>query len=98
MSQRRKFSSSFKAKVALEAIRETSTLVEISRKHKLQAAQVSSWKKEALDSMSSLFVDKRKKDMEIKEVEARCEDLYSAVGKLTMERDWLKKKSTELGL
>ena len=98
MSQRRKFSSEFKAKVALEAIREDSTLAEVAQKHKIQATQVSAWKKEALESLSDIFKDKRKKNEDIKEIESRNDELYKVVGQLTMERDWLKKKSKELGL
>jgi transposase-like protein len=98
MSQRRKFTSEFKAKVALEAIRESNTLAEIAQKHKLQATQVSAWKKEALDSMSEIFKDKRRINDEIKDIETKNDELYKVVGQLTMERNWLKKKSKELGL
>lgn len=98
MSQRRKFTSEFKAKVALEAIRETITLAEIAQKHKVQSTQVSAWKKEALGLMNEIFKDKRKTNEELVEIKSRNNDLYKVVGELTMERNWLKKKSKELGL
>jgi len=59
---------------------------------------VSAWKKEAAESMSMLFQDKRRKDKDLKAFEEREKCLHEKVGILTMERDWLKKKSMDLGL
>lgn len=52
---RRKFSSEFKAKVALEALKEKSSLEELAKKYELHPVQISTWKKEANDRMSLLF-------------------------------------------
>ena len=98
MSQRRNFSAEFKAKVALEALREQSTMAEIANKYDLHQNQVTTWKKEVVESMSELFVDKRKKDSNLKEAESQIDDLHKKVGQLTMERDFLKKISEKLGL
>jgi transposase len=98
MSQRRKFSADFKGKVALEAIREQSTLAEIANKYNLHQNQVSAWKKEALESMTSLFKDKRRKDEDLTEAKSEIDNLHKKVGQLTMERDFLKKISENLGL
>ena len=98
MSQRRNFSTEFKAKVALEALREQSTMAEIANKYDLHQNQVTTWKKEVVESMSELFVDKRKKDSNLKEAESQIDDLHKKVGQLTMERDFLKKISEKLGL
>ena len=54
MSQRRKFGADLKAKVALEAMREQQTLAEIATKYKLHQNQVSAWKKDAIDAMSTI--------------------------------------------
>ena len=43
--QKRKFSSDFKAKVAIEAIKEHLTIEEISKKYDLHPSQVNNWKK-----------------------------------------------------
>jgi transposase len=91
MSKRRKFTAEFKGKVALEALRESSTLSEIANKYDLHQNQVSTWKKDAMASLSHLFADKRVKDDRLKEVEVQVDDLHRKVGQLKMERDWLKK-------
>jgi len=96
MSQRRKFGADLKAKVALEAMREQQTLAEIATKYKLHQNQVSAWKKDAIDAMSTIFHDKRRKDTSLAEAETQINELQRMVGQLTMERDWLKKKSIQL--
>jgi len=52
---RRKFSADFKAKVALEAIRERHTVEELARKHELHPTQINSWKKEFLSKAAAVF-------------------------------------------
>jgi len=87
---RRKFSPDFKAKVALEAIRERHTVEELARKHELHPTQINTWKKEFLSKAAAVFsgpdpeVDAQK--------EADTEKLYAKIGQLEMENDWLKKK------
>lgn len=85
--ERRKFSSSFKAKVAIEAIKEVSTIQELASKYEIHANQISLWKKEFLDNANSVFENKRieKKD------ESKEKVLYSKIGELQIEIDFLKK-------
>ncbi len=52
---RRKFTSSFKTKVVLEAIKERSSLAELAQKYELQPTQISAWKKDFLESASDVF-------------------------------------------
>lgn len=98
MPKRRSFSAEFKAKVALEALREQSTLAEIAQKYELHQNQISAWKKEALEDISSIFTDKRRKDDDLKDAQQNIDELHKKVGQLTMERDFLKKISENLGL
>ncbi|MGJ1194608.1 MULTISPECIES: transposase [unclassified Sphingobacterium] len=42
---RRKFSASFKAKVAIEAIKEQQTIHELASKYEVQATQINTWKR-----------------------------------------------------
>jgi transposase-like protein len=56
---RRKFSSEFKAKVALEATKEQMTLVELSKKFDINPVVISRWKAEFLANISSVFNEKQ---------------------------------------
>lgn len=89
--QRKNFSAEFKSKVALEAIKEQTTLNEIAAKYQVFPRQVCAWKKELLDGVGNLFVDKRKR--ESKPDEDLVPQLYQQIGQLKVEVDWLKKKS-----
>lgn len=93
--KRRSFGASFKAKVALAAVRGDKTTAELASKFGVHANQISSWKKQLLEGVAELFADgrSRKKD----ESAAAEEELYEQIGRLKMEIEWLKKKSAELG-
>ena len=86
MTKRRNFSDKFKATVALEALRGDKTVQEISAKRQLHPAQVSTWKRQAMEGIASLFSDKAKQtennDGEIKELRAK-------IGQLAVENDFL---------
>ncbi len=90
-SKRKHFSGEFKAKVAVEAIRGVKTVNEIGQEFGVHPTQVGLWKKELLEQASGLFDVKRGP----KQVDpsASPERLYSEIGRLKMELDWLKKKS-----
>ena len=55
MKKRKNHSADFKARVALEAIREELTLSELAKNYGVHANQISTWKRAALDNMSSAF-------------------------------------------
>jgi transposase-like protein len=87
---RKKYGADFKAKVALEAIKEQRTLNEIASEFGVHPNQVGQWKKEALESFTRLFTDlKHSPDVQN---EKEKEQLYGQIGKLKVELDWLKKK------
>ena len=81
----------FKAKVGLEAVRGVKTINEIGLEYGVHPGQVNLWKKEILEQARTLFEGKRGP----KPVAAHQEPdlLYSEIGKLKVELDWLKKKS-----
>lgn len=88
--KRRSFTKEFKAKVALEALRERDTLQEIARKYELHPNQIVGWKNQLKENMGALF--SRKKDPAQADLAAENARLYEEIGRLKMERDWLKKK------
>lgn len=52
---RRKFSPEFKARVALEAIKEQYTLAELSKKFEVSGVMILRWKKEFLINSAAAF-------------------------------------------
>jgi len=92
---RGKFTSEFKAKVVLDALKERSTLAELAKKYELHPNQISKWKQEFVENSSKIFdTGKSLKEEETVDVES----LYSKIGKLEMERDFLKKNLKKLNL
>ena len=81
----------FKAKVALEALRGVKTINEIGQEYGVHPITVGHWKKELQEQAKTLFEGKRGP----KPIAAHREPelLYSEIGKLKVELDWLKKKS-----
>lgn len=53
--KRRSFSSTFKARVALDAVRGLKTVSKLAKQHKIHPTQVNLWKKQLLDGAESLF-------------------------------------------
>jgi transposase-like protein len=95
---RKHYSAEFKARVALEAIRGERTISEIASTHSVHPNQVTQWKKLLEGEASALFGDKRVKDVCAAADQAAVQDrLYRQIGELTMELDWLKKKSGVAG-
>lgn len=84
---RRKFSGAFKAKLALEALKERMTLQELASKYEVHPNQISGWKKEFLDKSSIVFETKGNKDSDDQEKEA----LYNKIGHMQVQIDFLKK-------
>lgn len=89
--KRKIFSGEFKAKIALEAIRGLKTVNEIAQNFGVHPTQVGLWKKELQEQAASLFEVKR--GAKPVDPSATPERLYSEIGRLKMELDWLKKKS-----
>ncbi|WP_309398169.1 transposase [Cerasicoccus maritimus] len=64
MKKRRKFTSEFKSKVALEAQREQEPLHEISKRYQIHPTQVTEWKKALLSNASSVYEHSKDKHEE----------------------------------
>ena len=88
---RKNYSSEFKAKVAVEALKGDRTLSELSSKYEIHANQIRLWKTKLLESLPEIFSSRRKKKRaDDEDLKAR---LYQEIGQLKVELDWLKKKS-----
>lgn len=89
---RRQFSNEFKAKVAIEAIKELKTLSELAQQYELSPNQISLWKREFLGNAGKVFDNGNSESGQIKKLEKEKEDLVQQIGQLTVENNWLKKK------
>jgi transposase len=93
MTKRKNHSPEFKAKVALEAIREEMTMAELSKKYGVHPTQIGTWKRAAIDGMSASFAgNKTTPDISAAEIDK----LHSKIGQLVVERDFLEQASRQL--
>ena len=89
--KRKVFSGEFKAKVALEAVRNAKAVNEIAQEFGVHPTQVGQWKRELQEQAAGLFEVKR--GVRPVDPSASPDRLYAEIGRLKMELDWLKKKS-----
>jgi transposase-like protein len=90
-NKRRKFSGSFKAKVALAAVKGDRTMAELASEFGVHATQITKWKRHLLEELPGIFSEGRREDLQQQQV--LIDRLYQQIGQLKVELDWLKKKS-----
>ena len=94
--KRQSFSKDFKAKVALEALREESTIQEIAVKYGVHPNQISQWKAQAIAGMAELFERPNKKSEEVRRQEEKENEYLKTIGEQKVELDYIKKKYRQL--
>ena len=90
---RRKFAPAFKAKVALEAVKNQQTLAELAKKFEVNPVMISRWKAEFLANMGSIFENSSKAE----EPDVDTQELYAQIGQQKVEIEFLKKSFKRLG-
>ena len=93
--KRKRPSPSFKAKVALSAVKEIKTVSELSTQFKVHSTQVHQWKRQLLERAEEVFENGRSGTGRAQEQEALIAELYEQIGRLKMELEWLKKKAAQ---
>ena len=79
-----KYGSAFKAKIALEAIKEKKTVGDLCQEHSLAASQIFAWKKQLEDDCGKIFENKQSNNYQ-----EEIDRLHRVIGQLTAERDFL---------
>jgi transposase len=88
--KRRAFSATFKARVALDAVKGLKTSAELAKAHGVHSTQIALWKKQLTDDASSIFESGSSKAD--KSDDPSVDELYKEIGKLKVQLEWLKKK------
>lgn len=91
-TSRRKFTSEFKKKVVLEALKERSSIQELAIKYEIHPQQITDWKRQFIEKSNFVFDKGGKSDQSEKDQQKLIDVLYSQIGQLKVENDFLKKK------
>jgi transposase len=87
---RKTYSSDFKAKVALAALKGDKTIAELSSQYEVHGNMITRWVREAREGLAGVFAgDEQERIMELKD---KNESLLTTIGRIQVENDWLRKK------
>ena len=91
---RKRYTPSQKAQIVLEILKEEKTISQIASETGIHTSQLYKWKNLALTNMSTLFEDDRKTERAQQTIhEQEINQLYTEIGRLTTQLNWVKKKS-----
>jgi transposase len=88
---RRKIDAALKAKIALEALREQSTVTDLAQRYQVHPNQVYAWKKQLQAHSARAFDPKVGQEAEAR-AEREIERLHAKIGELTIENDFFAKR------
>ena len=95
MGRRSKYSSKFKDKVVLEAIKERETLTELSKRFEVSPIKITNWKNEFLNNSDKAFENEAPS---VKKIKQENDRLYTKIGKLQTEVDFFAEACKDAGL
>jgi transposase-like protein len=94
MARKRKArEASFKARVALEAVKERETVGELAKRFQVHPTQIHEWKRRLQEQAAAVFEKESAKPVETVDPA----ELYEQIGRLKVELEFLKKKAAQFG-
>ena len=96
-AKRKRHEPEFKARVAIEALKNIKTIQQIAKEYDIHPVQVSEWKKKMLNGAADVFSQTGKKKSS-ENFDAQRDQLHAKIGQQAVEIDFLIKKSKQLGL
>src|SRR5215207_4929796 len=92
-TMRKRHTAAFKAQVVREMLKEEYTQGQLAAQHGVHPNQLRQWKEIALKGLPHLFAPDQDSASQAASYEAKINDLYAEIGRLTTQVAWLKKKS-----
>ena len=89
---RRTFTAEFRAKIAIEAIKENKTISELAQIYQVHPNLITHWKRDFLANAGKVFDSGKDESSEIKKLKKENEELIHQIGQLSVDINWLKKK------
>ena len=93
-TSRKKYTPEFKAKVAIEALKEQSTMADLAMKYEVSPTMISHWKGDLVKNAGAVFGKQGKSD---EDVEKKNQELYAKIGKLEVMLDFAKRSRKNWG-
>ena len=87
---RKTYSSEFKAKVTLAALRGDKTIAELSSQYEVHGNMINRWVREAKEGLAGVFAGDNRES--IRDLKDKNESLLTTIGRIQVENDWLRKK------
>lgn len=89
---RKRYSPELKAQIVLELLREEKTVSQLASDYGIHHSVINRWKNQALENLPQVFSNDENVEAIKKEYEAKIEELYTEIGRLSTQLAWLKKK------